>query len=475
MPIPVRVLPAFLLASAACLPSQAPDLRFTPTAQPGRPLPGLLLGPPLLPSATLIDDRAGRTQLFGETLWLGLSPALAILDAGPMDPLGSRTLGIATPPNPSLAGIPLYLQSFVFDQLAPNGLFRASNGQSAILHATPYALVSEFRDPVAEGFTGNFDATVKGRLQAAPVRVRTKVGVPSGGVPFGQPIIGHLNPNGARAQHVYRAVDLGATGEEELLTEIAYKPLGTIVSETYTRLVLAVTHSHVVPDYRLDPWSQLPLYPNSGLDPTFAKNYKPLDPTVDVYDGPFQVAPGLVRPDGYLPYPQFQRPFVYEGSSSIVVEFKSVAWGNLLPQNGAQVHLMVLSSPQPNARALSVGAQFQPLDPFTTLTAKSADNSVLDLKFEFRKVTSTATSPFLLNPGGRNYQKPYVAAHQPPGTVIEFEFEGAQTAQGGASSGWMSDIRNCAGYAYLRYRVRLSANPWTSAVPSIDTIVFPVQ
>ena len=32
-----------------------------------------------------------------------------------------------------------------------------------------------------------------------------------------------------------------------------------------------------------------------------------------------------------------------------------------------------------------------------------------------------------------------------------------------------------AGYAYLRYRVRLSANPWTSAVPSIDTIVFPVQ
>src|SRR5262249_12805827 len=148
-------------------------LRVQPTAKPGQSLATLLLGAPAKGFASLVDVQGTGSTLFGESLWLSLTPALTVVDSGVLDVIGSRTLGIATPANPALAGAPLYFQSLVLDASAPNGTFRASNGESAVLHARADAITLMFRDAAAEGVTGDYDASVKDRIVAAPVRRRT--------------------------------------------------------------------------------------------------------------------------------------------------------------------------------------------------------------------------------------------------------------------------------------------------------------
>src|SRR6188474_3095418 len=140
------LLPVVAAASAIPAVAQAPELRVQATARPGQPLQTLLVGTPLQLYATLLDVSGGPLTAFGQPLWLSLTPALTVVDYGALDAVGSRTWAIPTPAQPALAGAPLFFQSLVLDQGTP----RLSNGQSAILHRTPYVVVHEFRDPVAD-------------------------------------------------------------------------------------------------------------------------------------------------------------------------------------------------------------------------------------------------------------------------------------------------------------------------------------
>ena len=79
-----------------------------------------------------------------------------------------------------------------------------------------------------------------GRLQGAGPRVRLQRTIP-GGAMFNQPIVSPFNPMGERLQMVLRASDLGAVGDEELVTAIHWRPFGPVIGDVFTDLDLRAT------------------------------------------------------------------------------------------------------------------------------------------------------------------------------------------------------------------------------------------
>ena len=472
-----RSLPWWLACAltAPLLTAQNPLLRLQPTARPGQTLQSLLLGQPAQGFATLAGAASAQSQVFGETLWIRFGGPFAQIDAGLLDAIGARSLPLVTPNSSTLLGVPVYLQSIVLDPLAPNGMFLASNGQSAILHGHAHALVFEFRDPVAEGVTGDYDQGVKERLMALPVTMRTHTMAPVEGAPFGQALQDALSPHGARAQHVYRALDLGASGKEELVTAIRWHSFGPVTPDLYPRIVLSLAHSAIVPDYSVDPISALAKYPNSGLGTVFANNVKPGDALAVVYDGPYLISPAAQRPDGYMPFP-LQNYFAYNGMDSLLIDCKTVPAPTAAGTNGFKVRIMVLSGPQPNARAHALGTTTAPLDPFTTTSAKGADNAFLELQLDLARTVSVALTRFVRSPGPQlRYSEAMVAGAIPTGTSYSIEYQGAADAQGGGATPFVASPVWLTGAPYLRLRIRLVGHPNVSARPSIDTIVVPVD
>jgi hypothetical protein len=465
-----RRLSLSVTALAATAAAQAPELRLQATAPYTFPLQSLLLGNPGQPFVTLLDVNGGPLSVLGQTLWLGATPALGILDAGLLDAVGARSLSIRTAgllPD----GVPVFLQSVVVDQ----GLPVLSNGQSAIVHRSPFVIVQEFRDAAAEGFAGTFDRQVRGRLQGGTIRRRTANTADAGGARFGAPVAGPLNPFGVRMQMVFRTSDLGATGEAELITGMRWLPFNPVVQDMFQRVGIQLSHTHVVPDYRVDPFSALPMFPNSGLNPIFAQNYRPSEQPLLMFDGPYLIRPVDVRPDGYLPYP-LGTQFPYDGTNSLLVEFKTPPSPGTSGVNGAAVHIMVMSSPDPNARAYDSGTSARPVDPYAT-TQGRGENTLHLMQFEFARVKTVATSPFLAAPAGsqRDFQRPFLAASLPPGTRIDLEFQGSNDPAGANTTAWSPVVDIADGRPYLRYRVNLHADLMTGAVPSLDTLVIPIQ
>ena len=473
LPLPMKRAMAPALLALACLPAapaqNAPLLRVQPTAKPGDLLHTFLFSRPAQAFATLVDTTGGPTLVLGETMHLGLSPALVVLDSGFLDPIGLRRLVLQTPSVPALAGRPLFAQSIVLDASAPNRVFRASNGESAVLHAAAGAIAFRFDDAEQEGWTGEFDRSVRDRLQGLPNRERLAT-VADLGTPFGQPIATPLAPFGSRAQMVYRVADLGTAGVEEHVTEVQWRPLGRVQADTFPRIVLSLAHSHVVPDYSVDPFSALPRFPNSGLSTTFVQNYKG-QPQV-IYDGPYAIDPAKVRPDGFLPYPAIT-PFAWNGIDSLLVELQ-VPPSNASGVNGATIDIMVQSSPQPNARAYATGTAAAPIDPFNVQSGRG-DNSLHHVQLRLERVSSVALSPWTAAPPFTSgvYRVPYVVGTIPPGTDVTVELRGARDANGTNATGW--DLQLARGMPFVQVRVTLRGRPGSQVVPSVDTLVVPVD
>ena len=175
--------------SAACLCAQNPQYHVTAALQPGDNFDTVLIGQGGQTYASLVDVDGGPVKMFGEIFYLGLTPAARVLDAGQLPPGGLRFLTLPTPNVGALLGQPLYLQSLVVDGSAPNG-FRVSDGESSVFYSASAVIVENFRTPIGEGITGNYNAGVAGRLEGAPVQRRTHIVQPAGAVPFGSALVG---------------------------------------------------------------------------------------------------------------------------------------------------------------------------------------------------------------------------------------------------------------------------------------------
>jgi len=472
-----RLLALCGAALATSLAAQSPQYHVAPALQPGDRFDTVLIGRSGQTYASLLDLGGGPRQLLGETFYLGFTPAMLSLDAGQLPPGGIRVLSIPTPTIGVMLGQPLYLQSLVLDGAASNGLFQVSDGESAVFYRSAAVIVEDFRVPVTEGITGTYNAGVVGRLEGGAVQRRTQVVRPLGAVPFGAGITGPLNPDGVRAQMVYRAADLGATGRPEKLVSVRWRPFaGSVVDDTFQRLVIEAVHSHVVPDYTVGLWSGLPVYPNSGLSATFSQNIKLGHTPTVIYDGSYAIRAANLRADGYLGYPAPQQLFEYNGIDSLLLDFKMTPSPTSLGTNAGAVYLMVQSSPRPNSRALDEGRVGSPVDPFQSQVASAADNALHDVQLEFARVESEAFSPWRAAPvAGADYGAPSVAASVPAGTELKMHYRGASSATGQNATPWSALIDVADTYPFLQWRATFVGDGQTGQVPSIDAIVIPVN
>jgi hypothetical protein len=128
------------------------------------------------------------------------------------------------------------------------------------------------------------------------------------------------------------------------------------------------------------------------------------------------------------------------------------------------------------AAAVDSGTPLQLVGPFASRMATAGGNELHDMRFDFAKVRSTATSPWRQAPvSSPRYRDPLVAASVPPGGSITLEYRAADSATGVGVIPWSTSIAPCSFKPFLQYRVTFTGNGRTGLVPSIDAIVIPVD
>ncbi len=422
------------------------------------------------PYLVAIDLGSGPSSLLGQRFLLDFSPFVAMVGDGMIPPSGQATGSFRFPRAPQLAGLALYLQAITGDPNSPNGSFSVSNGESVCLYDALNAFVQSFEN--TSRFQGSFDSNAAGVLQGGAVQTRTYSTIDPQGVIFPFPIAGPLNPRGVKVQHAFRTQDVGATGEEELLTAVRWRPFESAAFTDFTLSdfrILAGTTS-VTPDYTVDRFSGLPSLPESGLNGTFAQNQR-VD-FAEIYRGRYVGRAADIRTDGYAPYPALQQSFVYDGVSTLLLQFETKPEVGGFPTiPGQQIRLMVQSSPLPAGRVYASAPRNGVLDPQLT-TDGVRDNSMAEYQLEFVRVKTQALGPWnLFSPS--DYSDPILATVQPAGTSILVEYQGTDNPSGSFRTPWSTDINDIDGNPFLRYRVTFVANPVTGEVPAIDTIVIP--
>lgn len=480
MNLPVPSTCALAIAIAG-LPAQSPSFTMTPAVGIGAGSASLqwqLEGPIPTPHAVLMSLYGGPSDFMGATLLLGYPYSPTIVHFA-MSSAGATNGAIVVPGNAALAGATLFGQPVVIDPQAANGLFRVGTGASTVIHSASHAIALDFTDPVASGFQGNFRDDIAGHVRGGVVLHRTQDTLSPSGALFGQPIQSPLNPQGCREQMVFRAVDLAATGEPELVTAVRWLALGQVVPDTFLQFELRMGHSHVVPDYSVDPFSALAIAPGSGLSSLFANNEIPTQPPVTVALGRYDVDPSTATwswPGLFVPYPAIA-PFRYDGASSLLLDFR-VTQG-LLGVNGQQVQLMVQSGPMPAARAVASGTWQAPMplpNPGQATQANILDCAMPVLQFDFARVETHAQSPWL-NSGLANpdYHAAIVAASNRPGTSVEVRYRGSFGGNATGATAWSTNPDIADGMQYLQIDVRLIGNPLSDEVPILDTLVVPIN
>lgn len=468
-----------LLAAASLLAAntlaQAPILQMDPSVvvtMTGATANHQLQAPAGALFGVFADVAGGPIDLLGERLYLGLTPAMIAIHSGVVPSGGLAQGSLHLPFVPGVAGLVLYGQAVVLDANAPNGLFLASNGASSLVHTGPGAVVATF-DNLA-GYTGSFAADVAGHLRGGAVTHRTYVTVDPQGIPFSIGIRSPLDGTGCREQMVYRPQNLGATGEPELIVGIAWRrePSTFFGPDFFPWFELRAGHTDVVPDYTIDSFSSLPVFPNSGLDQTFAANERPGAPPQLLFQGSYTVDPAAALPGGYVPFP-LAAPFAYDGVSSLLLDFRTHASpsGGI---NGSRVWLMVQSTAQPNSRVVAHGAAGAPIDP-DLVTSGTGDNAMHELLVEFARVETSAQSPWLsANLPGPDYGTPVIAQSLPWGTSMTFAYRGASNSSGANATAWSPSPDVADGMPYLQFRVVFHSNLLTGERPVLDTLVVPV-
>jgi hypothetical protein len=471
------VLAASALLPVALCSGQSPSLYMSP----GIPVQstGAVIGTQLnaaagTPYAIFVDLDSGPTDLLGERLYLGISPAFGSFDGGIMPPVGVAFRTALIPLFPGLVGLGIRSQAVVLDPAAPNGIFRVSNAASSLVYIGGAAISETFDSSSVVGYAGTFAADVPGQLRGGAVTRRLVETIDPQGVPFPTPIASPLAPFGCREQVVYRPQDLGASGSPELVTSVRWRSLTLpLQSDYFPQFVMRIGHTAVAPDYSVDPWSALPAAPHSGLAATFVDNELPNAAPQTVYSGAYAIAPGNLLPGDFVPYPMFSS-FAYDGVSSLLIDF-GVGPGLSQGVNGMAVRVMVQSSPLPGARVVALGTATQPVVP-SQATLGVPDNAMPEFQIEFTRVQTQAVSPWrsalVAQP---DYDNALVATTLPVGTSIDMEYRGSSNGTAATATAWSTTPDVADGLQFLQFRITFHSNPITGERPLIDSLVVPLH
>jgi hypothetical protein len=441
-------------------------------AATGAPLSFNVSGQPGAPFALFVDIAGGPIDLFGQRFYLGFTSSLASPVTSALSTTGQATYSTSLPPFAGLSGLVVYGQVVALDPAAPNGLFRASNGASTGCYSGGSQIVETFDAVLSAGYTGTFSQDVTGQVRGGPVTTRTVDTIPSSANTFAWPIASPLQPLGCRQQIVYRASDLGASGQAELITGMRWRSQQPPIADSFPQFTVRLGHTDVVPNYTVDPWSALPAFPSSGLSATFADNELMGAPSSVVYSGPYNIDPSQQMPGAFMPYPMTST-FAYDGQSSLLVDFR-VPQSNALGVNGMQVNIMVQSSPLPGARVVAFGTPGNPVDPNTVATG-TADNAMPVFQFELQRTTTFLQSPWLdSGSASPDYDTAIIGKSLPSGTSIEVQFRGSSLPNGSNPTNWSNDPSIADTKQFLQYRITFRSNHLTGERPLVDTLVVPI-
>ena len=467
------------LVAASTVSAQQARLRVLPEAiAPGQTVSYGVLAATRAAYALWIDVEPQASLLLGESLRIQLSPAAFSHSIGITDGNGVGVGQIAIPNLPSLVGASVFAQGFVLDATSPNGIFRSTDGESLTFHSAKSAHIERFDDPLSEGFSGEFEPTTDGRLIGLLAKKRSVVTVDkSKHARFGQALVGELSPFGAHQQVVLRATDLAAKGDEEIVVALRMRPFGNVSPGLITRMAIDLSHSLVVPDFTLDPFTSLPRFPASGLSPIFSRNITPQTSPRRVYLGPWAIQPSQVTPSGYLPYPPIVQTFRYNGRDSLLIDFRVAPTSTLSGQLGHQVWLPVPSSPLPNARIVTAGFAASTYDPFLAPinVASTTDNTLFEFEVDLVDATSIATSPWRDSGSATPiYQQPILAATIPAGTEIIVELREALDAMGRGAGPGTTNASTLTGMRLFQQRMTLRGRA-DGARPWLEALVVPID
>ena len=425
--------------------------------------------------AVLFDISPGPVAFAGGELRLGLTRALVPVFTGIVPSFGQAGVILDVPRTVPFVGQPLWFQAIGID--LPSGSLTISNGESSIVRSTRNAIVERFDNPAAEGFSGTFDAAAENTLRGT-VSSRTVTTRNPEFTPFGLAVVGPLDPRGARYQQLFRAEDLAATGAPELITAIRWRPFGgTVLPQTFQRFDIVARQTAVTPNFELDPFTALPRFPNSGLDLEFARNLINATTLQTVRNGSYTIDPRNVNADGYVSY-DMPSPIVFDGETSLLLDFRVQGDPNALPLNGQIVRLPVQSSPRPNMRVVASGSVpgLPPITDPDRVVEGRGDNSIPDYQFELQRIESTAFTPFRQAPVAfPTYRSAHVAVVTPGNSMVRLAYRGADDASGSNPTAWDPDPSLANGRPFLQTRITLIADPATLQVPEIDTLVVPVD
>jgi hypothetical protein len=456
-------------------PSQSPLLSMPGGSQispTGAALNFTLSGQPGAPFAIFVDVDGGPVDVFGERFYLGFSSSLTAVRTDLVPPGGVAVHATSLPAFPGLSGLVVYAQAVALDPTASNGLFRASNGASSACYGGNATILETFDSPLPAGYTGTFVQDVTGHVRGGPITTRIVNTVDPQGVPFNAPIASPLQPFGSRQQIVYRAINLGATGEPELITGVRWRSLLSPQADNFPQFTMRIGHTDVVPNYTIDPWSALPAFPNSGLSTTFSDNELLGAPPSVVYTGAYPINPAQALPGNYMPYPM-SSTFAYDGQSSLLIDFR-VPQSTALGVNGMAVNLMVQSSALPGTRVVAAGNATQPVAPNQVATGV-ADNAMPDFQIELARTMTFVASPWLDSlVAAPDYDTAIVAKSLPAGTSVQVQYRGSSSASGTNPTAWSSSQDVADGKRYLQYRITFQANHLTGERPLVDTLLVPI-
>lgn len=469
-------LGALVGLQATCL-CQSPNLHMTPAPSISQVSANIVFSlsnaPPNGPFTIFVDLDSGPVDLLGERFYLGFTNSFVAAQWGQTNAQGTAFRSSFVPLFPGASGLVIHGQGVVLDPAAPNGLFRVSNAASSCLTTTGTGLIVQtFDGSVIGSLTGNYSTDVPGQVRGAPVTTRTVRTVLPGTIPFNQGITSPLDPEGCREQVVYRASDLGATGEPERILAMRWRAQTAVQPELYQSFTIRMAHTSITPDYTVDPFTALPTQPNSGLAAAFADNEQLSDPSAVVYSGNYAIDPAHVLPGNYMPYPM-AATFDYDGVSSLLIDFRAGPTGNAQGLNGMAVNLALASSSLPGARCVAAGTPTNPINP-NTVADGLPDNAIPDFEFVFARTTSTAQSAWIVsNTSNLDYGTPVVAKTEPLGTSIQIEYRGGDQ-NGNNPTAWSSSPDVADGRPALQYRITFVSNHLTGERPLIDTLAIPV-
>jgi hypothetical protein len=466
-----------LAALCASAHAQGPWLTMTPAVSIAAPNPTVTwrVQGPMPQSYVVLADLSGGPSHGGDLL---LGPnASTVLHFGPPG-TGVVQGGFPVPALPLFVGTVVYAQILSLDPSAQNGIFRPGNGASVAVHGAPSAIVADFANPVAAGFQGQYRDDVIGHVRGGAVTRRTHETYDPSAAQFTSAIQSPLVPTGCREQMVFRPADVGATGQPELLTAVRWLVRGIVVPDSFLQYEMRIGHSHVHPDYSVDPWSALPIAPGSGLSATFANNEITGAPPVTVAMGRYDLDPAdvVVHALGmFLPYPAIA-PFRYDGQNSLLLDIRAGQGGS--GNNGMAVQLMLQSSPLPAARAVAGGTIFFPLplpNPGAATTANNIDCAMPILQFDFARTETHAVSGwFDAGTAAPDFAPAILGLSTPPGTHVELRYRGSHSAAGSSPTAWSASVDAADGYRFLQIDIALHGNPLSGEVPLVDTLVVPV-